>query len=68
MSGLTWSPEEITEMEGLGIITNRKPLGMFYWQEGNHWIGCDNTTGNAWTEEFITKEDCLEWLEGDGYG
>lgn len=39
-----------------------QPLGLFYLQEGDKFVGIDNSDGNAWTEEFLDKESCLRWL------
>ena len=39
-----------------------QPLGLFYLQEGDKFVGIDNSDGNAWTEEFSDKESCLRWL------
>ncbi|MBS6355418.1 hypothetical protein [Oscillibacter sp.] len=65
-------PREITKAEAadllaLGYETGRyEPLGLFYQQEdGGAWVGIDNSTGHAWTEEFETQAECLEWLKGE---
>lgn len=39
-----------------------EPLGLFFLQEGDKFVGIDNSDGNAWTEEFPNKESCLRWL------
>ncbi len=41
-----------------------KPIGRFYTKEGDLYIGIDNSTGDAWTEEFKTKASCFKWLDG----
>lgn len=43
---------------------NYKPLGLFWRKDGDKYIGIDNSNGDAWTEEFKTKEAMLRWLEG----
>ncbi len=47
------------------IIDNRKkaPPGRFWVKENEWYVGIDNTTHDAWTEDFTTKEECLKWLE-----
>jgi hypothetical protein len=35
---------------------------LFYLYDKGHWIGIDNSTGDAWTEEFLIKASCLKWL------
>ena len=39
-----------------------EPLGLFYLEEREKFVGIDNSTGDAWTEEFLDKESCLRWL------
>lgn len=41
-----------------------EPRGRYYLQDGDKWVGIDNSTGEAWTEEFPTKRKCLRWLKG----
>lgn len=53
---------EITQEEAEQIIENYYPLGKFYRKEGNLFIGIDNETGDAWTEEFKSQEECFIWL------
>lgn len=55
---------EVTDAEAVVIITKREPRGLFYQKDGDITIGIDNTTGEAWTEEFNTLDECLAWLEG----
>lgn len=45
------------------VIDTREPRGLFYGEEGGLFIGIDNTTGDAWTEEFKDLNDCVKWLE-----
>lgn len=48
--------------DALAIIENRVPLGMFVHDEGTVVVGIDNSTGDAWTEEFPDLTECLMWL------
>ena len=62
---------EITQTEAAALLasgyeTGRyEPLGLFYWREADLWVGIDNSTGHAWTEEFGTQAKCLDWLKGE---
>lgn len=57
----------ITNELAIKIIDSRKPMGVFYTKVANGtYMGIDNSTGDAWTEDFESLEDCLKWLEGDG--
>lgn len=38
------------------------PLGLFYLEFGEVYVAVDNSTGDAWTEEFGSKEMALSWL------
>jgi hypothetical protein len=47
---------EVTSDEALEIIQTYEPKGMFYLNIEGVYIGIDNVTGDAWTEEFDNKE------------
>jgi hypothetical protein len=36
---------------------------LFFVKEPTGYAGIDNMTGDAWTEDFKTKEECLRWLQ-----
>ena len=39
-----------------------------HFQEGDHWIAFDNSTGQCWEEEFSSEKECLSYLKQDlGY-
>jgi hypothetical protein len=60
---LGYKPQKVTPEALWGIISTREPIGQFYAKEGRRcWVGVDNGTGDAWTEEFRTKRQCLRWL------
>ena len=48
------------------IIDRREPAGRFYCKEGRVWVAVDNSTGDAWTEEFPSLAAAMAWLVGDG--
>lgn len=52
----------ITRAEAYDIIVTREPRGLFYLDTGKTFVGIDNSTGYAWTEEFGTLPKCREWL------
>lgn len=61
----TVSMEKINE-----IIRNMKPLGLFLAREPRGtrkrmFIAVDNSTGEAWTEEFEKFSEARKWLRGD---
>jgi hypothetical protein len=49
------------------IIETRKPIGMFYAilprKHKKMYIGIDNRTGDAWTEDFYLLPMCKVWLK-----
>ena len=58
----------ISPYEDRRIIALRGRKGLFWTNENGRYIGIDNRDGNAWTEEFNTREACERWLrrETDG--
>ncbi|MDR2515645.1 MAG: hypothetical protein LBD02_10665 [Christensenellaceae bacterium] len=44
------------------VISGRKPIGLFMAWDGESWIAVDNSTGDAFTEEFETANDAKAWL------
>ena len=57
--------QQITQVEASEIIRTYEPIGLFYLLDGDTYVGINNLTGHAWTEEFNTFEECKAWLEGD---
>ena len=53
--------KEITKAEALEIIKERKPEGLFYHKDGDKFIGIDNSSRDAWTEEFHNLDRCIKW-------
>lgn len=54
--------QEITLVEYDLLIENRSPKGLFYTVGYDCYIGIDNTTRDAWVEEFETLDECTSWL------
>jgi hypothetical protein len=48
--------------EGAGL-SGYRPRGLFYKKGETVWVACDNSTGDAWVEEFKTEEKAIKWLE-----
>lgn len=46
------------------VIDRRTPLGLFLTKEGRTWVAVDNSTGDAWTEDFRGKRQAVRWLRG----
>ena len=53
------NPEQL-----LYVIDFRVTLGLFLTKEGHKWVAVDNSTGDAWTEEFPRKRQAVRWLKG----
>lgn len=58
-------PKKVSGKAIRKIIDTRTPFGLFYAKEGRFYVGVDNRSGDAWTEEFLTKRVCLQWLKGE---
>lgn len=64
--------KEVTEefMSKLMSTSNSKtnykysPIGLFYLQKGLI-VAVDNSTGDAWTEQFYKFDDAIKWLSGE---
>lgn len=58
--------KNITKEEASKIIETREPLGLFYLitvDAGKTiFVGIDNSTGDAWTEDFKSFTKCKKWL------
>ncbi len=54
--------KRVSKEEAAKIIEMRKPIGVFICVDGDKFIGIDNETGDAWTEEFDTETKCRRWL------
>jgi hypothetical protein len=52
----------ITNEAASGIIEHREPKGLFYTMESGMFVGIDNSTGDAWVEEFQSEMECRDWL------
>lgn len=53
---------KITPKDAREIIDKREPHGLFYLEEDGVFVGIDNSTGDAWIEEFPDMTECLLWL------
>ena len=47
------------------VIEHRTPCGLFLAKEGQKWVAVDNSTFDAWTEEFSRKRQAIRWLRGE---
>lgn len=59
----TINPEKANQ-----LIKTREPKGKFYFRHTKYpynWIAIDNSTGDAWTEEFKNFHIMLRWLRGE---
>ena len=58
--------KEITAQELRNIIDTREPIGLFYCNyQKNSFVACDNSTGDAWVEDFTTFSKTIAWLKGE---
>ncbi len=57
------SKEQYLALLDSGMVTHKyTPLGQFWLKEGDKFIGVDNSTGDAWVEEFASFADCKDWM------
>ena len=68
------TPKELTSDEISVLFRNKskdgtyKPLGLFYHRNGTTVTGIDNSSGEAWTEDFPSTEECFAWLKQEDDG
>ena len=55
----------VTQEEATEIVEHRGRRGRFVLEDGAAFIGIDNTTGDAWVEEFPDLLECMIRLCGD---
>ncbi|QTL51182.1 MULTISPECIES: hypothetical protein [Priestia] len=55
----------VNHREAMFIIDTRFPRDLFLEPSGGCWIGIDNSTGEARTEEFNSLRECVAWLRGE---
>lgn len=54
---------EIGALEADLIIGTQRPYGKYWTEVGpNKYVAIDNSTGDAWTEEFTDKDTMMGWL------
>ena len=46
------------------MLCQHVPRGCFLAKEIGKWVAVDNSTGDAWTEEFSRKHQAVRWLRG----
>lgn len=56
--------EIITYKQAEKIINTREPYGKFIITGNSSFTGIDNTTHDAWTEDFKDIKNCLAFLNG----
>lgn len=64
--------KKISKDEANNIIETRKPIGFFYCIENDPnsnskeiYVGIDNSSSDAWVEEFKTLSSCKKWLNNE---
>ena len=56
----------------LTVIHNYEPRSKYYAKTINRqgemiYTAVDNSTGDAWTEDFKTRQEAIDWLKGKDY-
>lgn len=65
-----FDPATVSESYLAAVIEARRPMGLFLArataksQPGARWVAVDNSTGDAWTEEFGSESAARAWLVG----
>lgn len=56
------SIQRINSSDVRNIVDSQIPKGLFLCHEKNWWVAVDNSTCDAWTEEFSEKRKAIRWL------
>ena len=65
-----FGPATVSESYLAAVIEARRPLGLFLARAtaksrpGARWVAVDNSTGDAWTEDFGSESAARAWLVG----
>lgn len=54
---------KVSKEFGEKIVETKKPLGLFWYTDGDKAIGVYNSHGMGDKAEFASKEDCFRWLK-----
>ena len=54
--------KKLKPIHARAVIEARQPLGLFYAYENGVYVGIDNSSGHAWTEDFTSLRECKAWL------
>ena len=57
--------QQVTARRLREIIQKYIPRGHFLAREGQRWVAVDNSSGEAWTEDFRQKQQAIRWLNGE---
>ena len=55
----------ISPKQLMGVISSHAPMGRFLAKENGKWVAVDNSTGEAWTEEFFQMRQAVRWLRSE---
>ena len=56
---------QVSSKKLTNVIDRRTPRGLFLTKEGRTWVAVDNSTYDAWTEDFPNKCQAIRWLRGE---
>ena len=57
--------EWITNKQANKVIEERVPKGTYLLYQDGHYIGIDNSSGDAFVESFESEPLCRQWLQGN---
>ena len=57
--------QQVTARRLREIIRQYIPRGRFLARAGQRWVAVDNSSGEAWTEDFQQKQQAIRWLNGE---
>lgn len=60
-----WTPEEVSDFIDIWAEDRKKAKKTrVLCRDKNAWVAVDNSTGDCWVENFVSKKDAIDWLNG----
>lgn len=60
-----WTPEEVSDFIDIWAEDRKKAKRTrVLCRDKDAWVAVDNSTGDCWVEDFVSKKDAIDWLNG----
>lgn len=60
-----WTPEEVSDFIDIWAEDRKKAKRTrVLCRDKDAWVAVDNSTSDCWVEDFVSKKDAIDWLNG----